>query len=108
MGADEKDNPLIHLHTMADILSFCPGMKKEDVYYLEQRGYVHPLKQRHGRLERNLFTPEQAELLCAIWRHRKRGVPPRQAYHQAVRERQMGQLTLWEGPAGGEGGTSEE
>ena len=96
MRTGDRDNLLANLHTMADILDFCPGMKKEDVYYLEQRGYVRPLKQRHGRLERNLFTAEQAELVAAIWRLRKRGLPPRRAYEQAQRERHMGQLALWE------------
>ncbi|NIM24942.1 MAG: hypothetical protein GTN69_02845 [Armatimonadetes bacterium] len=84
---------------MADILALCPGMKKEDVYYLEQRGYLSPLKQRHGRLERNLFTKEQADLLRAIWKHRKKGLPPRRAYEQAAKEQTMGQLSLWREPS---------
>ena len=95
MQENYSDNILSHLHTMADLLACCPGMKKEDVYYLEQRGYVRPLKQRHGRLERNLFTAEQAELLFSIWRHRRRGLSPRRAYEQALKERAMGQLSLW-------------
>jgi hypothetical protein len=84
------------LHTMADLLARCPGMKKEDVYYLEHRGYLRPIKQRHGRVERNLYTTEQAELTAAIWRHRQAGHSPREAYSRAVKERSAGQLRIWE------------
>ena len=91
-----SNNFLNNLHTMADLLACCPGMRKEDIYYLEQCGYVRPLKQRHGRLERNLFTAEQSELVTAIWKYRQRGLPPRQAYEQALKERSMGQLALFD------------
>jgi hypothetical protein len=95
MLTETSDNILSNLYTMADVLSFCSGMRKEDVYYLEQRGYLHPLKQRHGRLERNLYTREQVELLASVWKHRRMGLPPRQAYDRAIRERRMGQLPLF-------------
>jgi hypothetical protein len=96
MRTNPDDHILSNLHTMADVLALCPGMKKEDVYYLEQSGCLTPLKQRHGRLERNLFTREQAELLHSIWKYRKKGLSPRRAYAQALKERSMGQLPLWE------------
>jgi len=86
---------LSQLYIMADLLARCPGMKKEDVYYLEHRGYVKPIKQRHGRLQRNLYTKEQIELVCAVWHHRQTGLAPRQAYQQALKECSAGQLSIW-------------
>jgi DNA-binding transcriptional MerR regulator len=83
------------LHPMADLLARCPGMTKELVYYLEQRGYLRPLKQRHGKIERNLYTTEQLQLVEAIWRHRQAGLPPREAYRRALREQARGQLSIW-------------
>ncbi len=87
---------------MADLLARCPGMTKEHVYYLEQRGHLHPIKQRHGKIHRNLYTTEQLELVEAIWRYRQAGIPPREAYRRALREQQQGQLSIWpdEAPEG--------
>jgi len=80
---------------MADLLASCPGMTKEHVYYLEQRGYLRPIKQRHGKIERNLFTSEQLQLVEAMWKHRQTGLLPREAYQRALREQSGGQLTIW-------------
>jgi DNA-binding transcriptional MerR regulator len=87
------------LYVMGELLSRCPGMSKEEVYYLEQRGYLQPIKQKCGRVERNLYTREQVELVCAIWRHRQAGAPPAKAYHLARKEKSTGQLHLglWPG-----------
>ena len=96
MLPDNTEHSLSNLYTMADVLALCPEMRREDVDYLEQRGYIHPLKQRHGRLERNLFTAEEAELIFSIWKHHRAGLTPRKAYEKAVKERTLGQLSLWE------------
>ncbi len=80
---------------MADLLAGCPGMTKEHVYYLEQQGYITPIKQRHGRVERNLYTTKQLELVQAIWRHRQSGMSPREAFKRARREQARGQLSIW-------------
>jgi hypothetical protein len=96
MRKNAPDTLLTHLYTMADILSFCEGMKREDVYYLEERGYLRPLKQRHGRLERNLYIKEQVDLLITVWKYRKQRLSPRRAYEKALQEHRRGQLALWE------------
>jgi len=80
---------------MADLLARCPGMTKEHVYYLEQRGYLHPIKQRHGKIERNLYTSEQLQLVEAVWRYRQTGLSPREAHQRALRDRSRGQLPIW-------------
>jgi DNA-binding transcriptional MerR regulator len=80
---------------MAELLTSCPGMTKENVYYLEQRGYIRPIKQRHGKIERNLYTTEQLQLVKAIWRYRQAGLPPREAHQRALREQSRGQLSIW-------------
>jgi len=95
VGAALRADVLSDLHPMADLLARCPGMTKEHVYYLEQRGYLRPIKQRHGRIERNLYTTDQLQLVAAIWRHRQAGLPPREAYRRALREQARGQLTMW-------------
>jgi hypothetical protein len=86
---------LADLSTMADVLARCPGMKKEDVYYLEHRGYLRPVKQRHGRLERNFYTRGQVDLIAEIWRLKQEGLPPREAYRRAKQALSSGQLALW-------------
>jgi len=80
---------------MAEILASCPGMTKEQVYYLEQRGYLKPIKQRHGKIERNLYTTEQVRLVQAIWRQRQEGLSPKEAHQRALREQSRGQLSIW-------------
>ena len=95
MGAALRDDVLSELHPMADLLTSCPGMTKEQVYYLEQRGYLRPIKQRHGKIERNLYTSQQLQLVQAIWRHRQAGLPPREAHQRALREQSRGQLSIW-------------
>jgi DNA-binding transcriptional MerR regulator len=95
VGAAVREDTLSDLHPMAELLASCAGMTKEHVYYLEQRGYIRPIKQRHGRIERNLYTTEQLQLVKAIWRHRQAGVPPRDAYQRALREQSRGQLSIW-------------
>jgi DNA-binding transcriptional MerR regulator len=95
VGAALRLEVLSELHPMADLLASCPGMTKEHVYYLEQRGYLRPIKQRHGKIERNLYSREQLELVQAIWRHRQAGRSPREAYQEALREQTGGQLAMW-------------
>jgi len=95
VGAALRDDVLSELHPMADLLTSCPGMTKEQVYYLEQRGYLRPIKQRHGKIERNLYTSQQLQLVQAIWRHRQAGLPPREAHQRALREQSRGQLSIW-------------
>jgi DNA-binding transcriptional MerR regulator len=103
VGAALRVDVLSDLHPMADLLARCPGMTKEHVYYLEQQGYLQPVKQRHGKIQRNLYTTAQLELVAAIWRHRQAGIPPREAYRRALREQARGQLSMWpEGDAEGE------
>jgi len=80
---------------MADLLARCPGMTKEHVYYLEQRGYVRPIKQRHGKIERNLYTTQQLQLVETMWRHRQGGLSPKEAYQRALRDQTRGQLAIW-------------
>lgn len=91
-----REEVLSELHPMADLLASCPGMTKENVYYLEQRGYLQPIKQRHGKIERNLYTREQLELVSAIWRYRQLGLPPQEAHRRALRDRSHGQLRIWD------------
>jgi DNA-binding transcriptional MerR regulator len=95
VGAALREEALSELHPMAEILASCPGMTKEQVYYLEQRGYLKPIKQRHGKIERNLYTTEQVRLVQAIWRQRQEGLSPKEAHQRALREQSRGQLSIW-------------
>jgi DNA-binding transcriptional MerR regulator len=80
---------------MAELLSACSGMTKEHVYYLEQRGYLRPIKQRHGRVERNLYTTQQLAFVQAVWRHRQQGHSPKESVERALRDQAQGQLSMW-------------
>jgi DNA-binding transcriptional MerR regulator len=95
VGAALREDVLSELHPMADLLASCPGMTKEHVYYLEQRGYLRPIKQRHGKIERNLYTNQQLQLVRAMWRYRQAGLPPREAHPRALRDQSRGQLRIW-------------
>ncbi len=95
MGGALRTDVLNELHPMAELLARCPGMTKEHVYYLEQRGYLKPIKQRHGKIERNLYTTRQLQLVEAIWQHRQQGVSPKDAVLRATREQARGQLSMW-------------
>ena len=90
-----RPEELAQFLTMADLLAHCPGMKKEDVYYLEHRGYLRPIKKRHGHIERNLYTLEHAALIAEIWRLKQEGLPPREAYRRARQTLSSGQLSIW-------------
>ncbi len=98
-----RTDVLSELHPMAELLACCPGMTKEHVYYLEQRGHLRPIKQRHGKVERNLYTTRQLHFIEAVWYHRQKGVSPREAVQRALREQSQGQLSIWplDDPAGG-------
>jgi DNA-binding transcriptional MerR regulator len=80
---------------MAELLASCSGMTKEHVYYLEQRGHLKPIKQRHGKVERNLYTTQQLEFVQAVWSHRQRGCSPKEAVERALRDQSQGQLSMW-------------
>ncbi len=90
-----RTDVLSELHPMAELLARCPGMTKEHVYYLEQRGYLRPIKQRHGKIERNIYTSRQLQLVEAIWQQRQRGIAPREAVQRALRDQSQGQLSMW-------------
>ena len=102
-----RSENLSELFTMADVLARCPGMNKEDVYYLEHRGYLRPVKKRHGRIERNLYTAAHVDLVTQMWRLKQEGLPPREAYRRARQALSSGQLTIWpeEGQPSQESGT---
>ncbi len=95
MGVALRTDVLSELHPMAELLARCPGMTKEHVYYLEQRGHLKPIKQRHGKIERNLYTSRQLQLVEAVWQHRQRGISPKEAVQRALREQSQGQLSMW-------------
>jgi len=66
-------------------------LKKLDIprhklYYLEQKGYIHPKRVPRGDLEAREFTEEDFKKVQAIWKYLKRGFKHKIAYQKAMEE----------------------
>ncbi len=73
------------------------GMKTADIiqridiprhklYYLEQKGYVHPKRIPMGDLEARDYSRQDFERIRTIWKYLKRGFRHKVAYRMAVGE----------------------
>lgn len=60
------------------------GITKEQLYYLEARGYIKPLKVRVGKIYHRDYSEEDMKLVKAIWRYLRRGYTPRVAYEKVT------------------------
>lgn len=66
-------------------------LKKIDIprhklYYLEQKGYIHPKRIPRGDLEARQFTEGDLKKIQAIWKYLKQGFKHKIAYQKAMEE----------------------
>jgi len=59
---------------------------RHKLYYLEQKGYVHPKRIPMGDLEAREFTKQDFERVRAIWKYLKRGYKHKAAYRMALED----------------------
>ncbi|HAK60948.1 MAG TPA: hypothetical protein DCO77_11285 [Nitrospiraceae bacterium] len=59
---------------------------RHKLYYLEQKGYVHPKRIPMGDLEAREFTKQDFERIRAIWKYLKRGYKHKAAYRMALED----------------------
>ncbi len=59
---------------------------RHKLYYLEQKGYVHPRRIPMGDLEAREFTRQDFERVKVIWKYLKRGYRHKTAYLMALDE----------------------
>ncbi len=65
---------------------------RHKLYYLEQKGYIHPKRVPRGDLEAREFTEEDFKKIQAIWKYLKRGFKHKIAYRKAMEELNNSQL----------------
>jgi DNA-binding transcriptional MerR regulator len=62
------------------------GIPAHKLYYLEQKGYIHPGHIRMGDLESRDYTEKDALKIRLIWKYLKIGYKHKTAYQKAMEE----------------------
>ncbi len=83
---------------LKEILNLIPGLGKDFVYYLENKGYIHPRKIQKDRISRREYSRRDYEIITSIFKYYKRGYPPKIAYQLVTKEERMLAYVLMEVP----------
>lgn len=83
---------------LKEILNLIPGLGKDFVYYLEDKGYIHPRKIQKDRISRREYSRRDYEIIASIFKYYKRGYPPKIAYQLVTKEERMLAYVLMEVP----------
>ena len=59
---------------------------RHKLYYLEQKGYISPMRIPMGDLESRDYSKEDFLKIEAIWKYLKKGFKHRIAFEQAMKE----------------------
>jgi len=59
-------------------------LPRQELYYLESQGLLHPEKYRVGKTKRREWPEDIVPLLERYWAYREQGFPPRVAWEKAV------------------------
>jgi len=62
---------------------------RHKLYYLEQKGYVHPKRIPMGDLEAREFSKQDFERIKVIWKYLQRGYKHKTAFQMATEELKM-------------------
>ena len=62
------------------------GIPPHKLYYLEQKGYIHPGHIRMGDLESRDYNEEDSLKIRFIWKYLKMGYKHKVAYQKAMEE----------------------
>ena len=59
---------------------------RHKLYYLEQKGYVHPRRTPMGDLESREYSEEDVKKVHIIWEYLKKGFKHKVAYQKAMKK----------------------
>jgi len=59
---------------------------RHKLYYLEQKGYVAPMRTPMGDLEAREYSSEDVAMIRLIWKYLKKGFKHKAAYRKALAE----------------------
>ncbi|MEW6408536.1 MAG: MerR family transcriptional regulator [Nitrospirota bacterium] len=62
------------------------GIPRHKLYYLEQKGYISPLRIQMGELESREYSEDDFIKIKLIWKYLKEGFKHRVAYQKAMEE----------------------
>jgi DNA-binding transcriptional MerR regulator len=62
------------------------NIPRHKLYYLEQKGYVHPKRIPMGDLEAREFSKQDFERIKVIWKYLQRGYKHKTAFQMAAEE----------------------
>jgi DNA-binding transcriptional MerR regulator len=80
--------------TTGELLAHVPGVTKDQLYYFEAKGFLHPRKVSAGKIERNDYTEEDLKMVKAISKYYQQGFPPKVAFQKAMAEQKTPPLPL--------------
>jgi len=83
---------------LKEILNLIPGLGKDFVYYLEDKGYIHPRKIQKDKISRREYSRKDYEIIASVFKYYKRGYPPKIAYQLVIKEERMLAYVLMEVP----------
>jgi DNA-binding transcriptional MerR regulator len=68
------------------------GIPRQRLYYLEQKDFVKPEKERRGEKVFRFYPEIEVEKVRLIWKYLKQGFRYRAAYEKAIAELQQPRL----------------
>jgi len=72
------------------------NIPRHKLYYLEQKGYIKPIRIPMGELESREYSEEEFKKLELIWKYLQNGFKHKIAYQKALEELQSPELKLEE------------
>ena len=69
----------------AEVLSLT-DIPRHKLYYLEQKGYIHPKRIPMGDLEAREYAEEDVMKIRLIWKYLKKGFKHKIAYRKAIEQ----------------------
>lgn len=83
-----KEETLVYLMKIGELLAELEGLKKGDIYYWEKMHYINPQKIQKDRISRREFGHKDFMMIRKMWKLYQRGLRPKLAYKQAKKELQ--------------------
>ena len=77
---------------VGEVLAKVPGIKRSDIAWWEQAGYLTPNINKKSRIKRRDYSVEDLGLIQAMWRYRSQGANSQIAYVYALRDLGKGDI----------------
>ncbi len=69
-----------------EIVAKFPGMTRWDLVWWEKVGYIKPEKVQKNRVKRREYSPQDLQIIGAIWKYTKSGLSAKDAYRLYIEE----------------------